>query len=230
MLRPLSLSSVVAALALAALACNKAPPAEPQAAVPPAQVVETPPAAVPAAATTTTEEPKAEGAACPHAGTSACVHGEPTADTSIPAAAGPALTIPGTTYGAGVTVAEATPISKVSAESDTFVGKRVRIEGLVTDVCAAKGCWIRVASDKEFETLQIKVDDGVIVFPVSVKGQYVVAEGIVRKIPLTLEQTQKVAAREAEESGNTAFDPKTITEAKTIVRLQGLGAVIREKK
>ena len=45
------------------------------------------------------------------------------------------------------------------------------IEGLVVEVCKARGCWMQLASDKEFQTMKIKVKDGVMVFPMSAKGK-----------------------------------------------------------
>lgn len=148
---------------------------------------------------------------------------------AVPAATGAALTLPGTVYGAGVTVTETTPISQLLATPDAFAGKRVRVEGLVADVCEMRGCWMNLASDKEFQTMKFKVTDGVIVIPTSARGKYAVAEGTVRKMPLTLEQTRKMMAHEAEEQ-RKAFDPATVTEAVTMVRLDGLGAVIRDAK
>ena len=153
--------------------------------------------------------------------------------TAAPGApAGPAASavkLAGTVYGAGVTVAETVAIADIQADPDKWVGKRVRVEGMVTDVCAKRGCWFNMAGERPGEQMRFKVKDGVMVFPMSARGQYAVAEGLVRKIPLDLEQTRRVMAHEAEEQGNE-FDPATVTEPITLVRLDGAGAVLRDKK
>jgi hypothetical protein len=136
---------------------------------------------------------------------------------------------PGTVYGEGVQGAPAVRVSELFARMDEFEGKQVRVEGPVTDVCAKRGCWFKMASDKDFQTLTFKVTDGVIVFPMSMKGKYAVAEGVVQKIPLDLERTRRYLAHQAEEQGET-FDPAQVTEPITLVRLQGIGAVVRDKK
>lgn len=90
--------------------------------------------------------------------------------------------VDGTVYGDGVTLTESTPISAILDDVDAFAGQRVRVEGLITAVCETRGCWIDLAGDREFEVLRIKVPDGVIVFPIEVRGKYAVAEGIVAKV------------------------------------------------
>ena len=115
--------------------------------------------------------------------------------------------------------------SAILAQPDAWVGKRVRVEAEVSDVCRMRGCWMELKdADKK---MRFKVVDGQITFPVSAIGKFAVAEGTVRKIPLDLEQTKKVMAHEAEEMGKP-FDPATVTAPMTLVRIDGSGAVIRD--
>ena len=82
--------------------------------------------------------------------------------------------------GAGVTLSEATPISKIVASPKDYAGKTVRIDGVATAVCQAMGCWLAVSeSDKPgAPTIRLKVDDdGPIKFPMSAKGKKVSAQG-----------------------------------------------------
>jgi len=132
----------------------------------------------------------------------------------------------GTVYGDGVKATGTLKISEVIARADELEGQTVRVEGLVTGVCAKRGCWFQMASDKEFESITFKVVDGEMVFPMSMKGKYAVAEGVVQKLPLSLEQTRAFLQHKAEEAGET-FDPATVSEPMTIVRLKGTGAVVR---
>jgi cytochrome c-type biogenesis protein CcmE len=137
------------------------------------------------------------------------------------------LATEGTVYGKGVTASEVVAISDLLAKPDTYVGKTVRVEGLITDVCPKRGCWMDLASDKEFQTVRIKVDDGEIVFPLDAKGKQAVAEGVFTKIEITKDQALEHAKHLAEEKGEK-FDPAQAKDLPTaIYQIQGTGAVIR---
>jgi hypothetical protein len=85
-----------------------------------------------------------------------------------------------TKIGAGVTLADATPIASIVKAPQDYVGKVVRVDGVATAVCEAMGCWMAVAdSDKAgAPTVRLKVDDdGAIKFPMSAKGRLVSAQG-----------------------------------------------------
>jgi hypothetical protein len=85
-----------------------------------------------------------------------------------------------TKLGAGVTLAEATPIAAIVKAPQDYLGKTVRVDGVATAVCQAMGCWMAVAeSDKaDAPTVRLKVDDdGPIKFPMSAKGKRVSAQG-----------------------------------------------------
>jgi len=129
-------------------------------------------------------------------------------------------------YGAGITVKETTKISTIFESPDEYVGKRVRIEGRVVDVCAKRGCWMEVASDKDFQTVIIKVQDGEIVFPMSAKGKSTIAEGIVYKIELNPEEALGYLQHKAEEQGKK-FDPKKAENGLTVYQIEGKGAEIK---
>jgi hypothetical protein len=87
-------------------------------------------------------------------------------------------------FGAGVSLNEATPIERIIARPSDFEGKTVRVEGTISAVCTHMGCWMALAPDqaKDGSTLMIKVDDGVIVFPVSAKGKRAAAQGVVQRV------------------------------------------------
>jgi hypothetical protein len=89
-----------------------------------------------------------------------------------------------TKVGAGVSLPEATPIKAVVAKPADFVGKTVRVDGVATAVCAHMGCWMAVAAtdDPDGPTVRLKVDDGVIVFPVTAKGKQVSAQGVFEEV------------------------------------------------
>ncbi|MHC4408989.1 MAG: DUF4920 domain-containing protein [Planctomycetota bacterium] len=136
----------------------------------------------------------------------------------------------GTVYGEGVTATLVVAPADLVARIDEFEGKRVRVEGLVTDVCAKRGCWFKLAGGEESaQTVTIKVTDGVIVFPMSMRGKHAVADGVAHRVELSLEQTRKFMAHKAEEKGEE-FDPASVTEPLTYVRIDGVGAVVRDAR
>lgn len=127
-------------------------------------------------------------------------------------------------YGAGVQVAEATPVAKILADPDAYVGKKVRVEGKVTDVCPMAGCWMEI--DEAGQMIKVKVDDGVIVFPKTAKGQPAVAEGVVEAIPMTREQYVDWLTHLSHETGKP-FDPETIGDGPfRVLQIKGTGARI----
>lgn len=138
-------------------------------------------------------------------------------------------TLDGKVYGKKLSQTESVLISKILDNPKQYEGKLVRVEGLVTGVCAHRGCWINLAGDKPGKKLRFKVRDGVITFPMTEKGNYAVAEGVVRVNKLSLKQTRNFLAHLAKEKGEK-FDESKITEPRTIVSLDGRGAVIRARK
>ena len=133
----------------------------------------------------------------------------------------------GTTYGEPITLTSVTPISAILDDPAAYIGQRVLVQGMVVAVCEEKGCWMDIASDREFEKVQIKVDDGVIVFPLSARGKQALVEGVVEELQLTEEQAIAEGKRKAEEHGET-FDPASVQGPQTIFRIRGSGAVIAD--
>ena len=153
--------------------------------------------------------------------------GEQPAAETAPAAAFDVSSFTGTTYGEALTLTEVTPVSAILADPPSYIGRPVLVQGMVVAVCEQKGCWMDIASDKESEKVQIKVDDGVIVFPLSAKGKHALVEGVVEQLDLTYEQALAEAKRRAEEHGE-AFDSTSVTGPQTIFRIRGKGAVVAD--
>jgi hypothetical protein len=121
--------------------------------------------------------------------------------------------------GAGVTLNEATPISKIVASPKDYAGKTVRIDGVATAVCQAMGCWLAVAESdkKDAPTIRLKVDDdGPIKFPMSAKGKKVSAQG-----------TFAAIGGDAHGKEAASEHAKHDTKASTEYQIAATGAVIR---
>ena len=102
-------------------------------------------------------------------------------------------------YGDGVTIDKAVSVETLLAAPDDYLGKTVRVDGVITGVCKKRGCWMQVTDPDTGNGVRIKVDDGVIVFPYTAMGKKASAEGVFEAITLTPEQVDARAAREAAE-------------------------------
>jgi hypothetical protein len=129
-----------------------------------------------------------------------------------------------TKLGTGVNLKETTAIKMLVEQPAVYVGKTVRIDGVATAVCTHMGCWMAVAaegpdgpdSNEKGATVRLKVDDGVIVFPVTAKGRKVSAEGVFEAVGAAAE-SQEAAGEHAK------HDPK----ASQQYQLKATGAIIQ---
>lgn len=117
-----------------------------------------------------------------------------------------------TRYGAGVTLAESTPIATLVEHPADYAGKTVRVEGTVADVCEKAGCWLEVRAGEGEQTLRVKVKDGEIVFPTAARGRRATAEGTFEAKELDREAYVRWAKHLAEEQGRP-FDEAAIVGA-----------------
>lgn len=129
------------------------------------------------------------------------------------------------TFGKGITVQEITLISDILANPEQYVGNRVKVEGVIVEVCAKRGCWIYLAGDKPFEKIRVKVTDGEIVFPMEARGRVGTVEGVVERLEMNREEMIAKKRHHAEEKGEV-FDPTAIVQGGVIYRIRGLGAEI----
>lgn len=127
-------------------------------------------------------------------------------------------------FGKDLTIKETTSISSLLEKPEAFLNKAVKIEGSIVGVCARKGCWMTLAGDKEFQTLRIKVDDGVMVFPMTAKGKTAVVEGQLYKIVL---DTKQVAEIKSHKCADNKKDAAAAEEGKAIYQFKPTGVVIK---
>lgn len=129
-------------------------------------------------------------------------------------------------YGKPLTLKETTKVSDIYATPEKFKGTRVLVEGPVVDVCSDMGCWLAIGSDTASQTIRFKVEDGVIVFPMSAKGQNARVEGVIDVS--TLSEAEQIAeGKEMAKEMKMTFDPKTVKGPKVSVQIKGEGAEIK---
>jgi hypothetical protein len=128
--------------------------------------------------------------------------------------------------GKPLTVKEPMTLATLLAHPDNYVGKTVQVRGKVVEVCQMMGCWMDLTNN-DGQKVQIKVNDGEIVFPKESVGKTAIAEGQFTKIQLSKDEAVARAKEEAEERG-TKFNPASVKGPVTIYQIQGTGAVISD--
>jgi len=131
----------------------------------------------------------------------------------------------GTVYGERPTMTDTTLVSAILSAPESHLGQRVLVTGTVVQVCEARGCWLQLGSDRPEETLKVKVEDGVIIFPMTARGKRAVVEGVVERVVMTADEARAEARRHAAES-RQPFDSTAVFEASTTYQLRGIGALI----
>jgi hypothetical protein len=132
-----------------------------------------------------------------------------------------------TQLGKPISVQSPTAIKELLQHPESYLGKDVRIEGEITEVCQMMGCWMNVKDASSSESIQVKVNDGEIVFPKDSPGKRVVAEGKFEKLELSKDQYIAMLKHQAEETGRH-IETSNITQGQTIYRLKGAGALIKD--
>lgn len=120
-------------------------------------------------------------------------------------------------FGAGVTLKEATPIAKLLESPAGYVGKTVRVEGIISAVCEEMGCWMELKDEASGKSIQLKVDDGVIVFPVAAKGKKGTGEGVFEEITAADPHAMEAAKKD---------DPQHKAMQAMKYRIKATGAVV----
>lgn len=124
-------------------------------------------------------------------------------------------------FGKGVSLTEATPIKALYEAPEKFIGKTIRIDGVVTAVCEDMGCWMALGeTEKSEHTVRLKVDDGAgIVFPISAKGKNASAEGVFEKIADADKEARSAADEHAAHAKVADFGKK--------YQIKATGAIVR---
>jgi hypothetical protein len=135
--------------------------------------------------------------------------------------------VPGTVYGERPTLTDTTRVSAILDSPQVWLGKRVLVAGTAVEVCEERGCWLQLSSDREHQTIKVKVEDGVIIFPMSARGHRAVVEGVVEMVALAADAARAQARKHAGEMG-LPFDSTAVYEATTTYQLRGTGAFIED--
>tara|TARA_B100000963_G_C22308192_1_gene528831 strand:- start:106 stop:609 length:504 start_codon:yes stop_codon:yes gene_type:complete len=81
-------------------------------------------------------------------------------------------------------------VDELLLSASESLGKKLLVNGIITEVCPMRGCWLQVKDHNSDASIRIKVTDGEIVFPLSAKGKNVIAEGTFTKLELSKKQAK----------------------------------------
>ncbi len=141
----------------------------------------------------------------------------------------PALCAPAPkAFGKPLTLKEETRISAILENPEAYKGRRVKVRGVITQVCPERGCYLNLKGDKRFQNIMFKVEDGVIVFPANTLGLEAVAEGVVSVQTFSEAEQRDMCVVEAR-ALNPKFDPDRIKGPMKVVRIDGIGAEIQRR-
>ena len=142
------------------------------------------------------------------------------AGLAVPAAAN-------TTYGEPLSDLAPVRIGELTGDPERFVDQRIKVVGLVDDICPMKGCWVDIIEKQSRETIRLKVQDDVIVFPAEARGQEIVAEGTLRRHEMSPRQAVRWLRHLAEERGEQYEEPDD-PQPLTFYQIEGSGAVVQD--
>lgn len=128
-------------------------------------------------------------------------------------------------FGKGADKSKIVPISKLLASAAEYKDKEVTVSGTIVSVCKNRGCWMKFASDKKYQTLRIKVKHGQMNFPVTLLGKKGLATGTLKGIQLTQDKAREWLGHMAKESGEP-FNAEDIKGPQTIYQLVPTGVTV----
>lgn len=120
-------------------------------------------------------------------------------------------------YGAEFAVAEVTPASALLDDPASFVGKSVRVEGRVAEVCQKAGCWMVIAEGDK--SMRVLMKDHAFAVDKQGSGRDCQVEGVVTTRELDPEWVEHLAS-ESEKPGEM---PEKKAEGNLVYELTATG-------
>jgi hypothetical protein len=131
----------------------------------------------------------------------------------------------GKTFGEKITAKGSMPYDALLSKMGTADKlDNVKVSGTVQTVCQAKGCWMKIASEKGAPSMHVQFKDYAFFMPKDLAGRKVVMLGKVVKEVVSVENLRHFAADE----GKSKEDIAKITQAKENITFEASGVLILE--
>jgi len=116
---------------------------------------------------------------------------------------------PGDWYGEKVQTANAIDIADIPAKLKDKEAFNTKVKAKVLDVCANKGCWLKLAVN-DSTTAFVKMKDYAFFLPTAVKGKTIVLDGEVKMITTSVDELRHYAkdAKKPQAAINAITQPK----------------------
>ncbi|MDZ7291211.1 MAG: DUF4920 domain-containing protein [candidate division KSB1 bacterium] len=124
-----------------------------------------------------------------------------------------------TTYGKKMTTTKTVPVTEALKDVPND-GKTVAVEGVISDVCTNKGCWLIMTDGKQ--QLRVQFEGYSFFVPWEAKGKKIKAQGVV-KIKTVDEKTAK---HWAEEQSNPEVKPEDVKGEQKVYIMTASGVAI----
>lgn len=110
---------------------------------------------------------------------------------------------------------------------DKYLNKVIKVEGIATDVCPKRGCWMKVSGKDRKGSLMVKVNDGEMVFPMNARGKNIVLQGKLTKSVMPRHDVIELEKARAEKAGQK-FDPSSIKGDRVMYMFKPTGVLIQD--
>ncbi|WP_345225944.1 DUF4920 domain-containing protein [Hymenobacter koreensis] len=128
----------------------------------------------------------------------------------------------GQTYGAAVTEEGAQPLSVLPTVLGKQDSAQVKLVGTITDVCQARGCWMKMTT-AEGKEMRVKFKDYAFFVPKDIKGKTAVIDGWVHREEVAVEDLQHYAT----DAGKSEKEIAAITKPEEQVNFEANGVLIK---
>lgn len=145
----------------------------------------------------------------------------------VAASCKPTVQVQGQEFGEVVPMKSMMTYDEMLAQVDKKGGlENVQVEGKVSDVCQAKGCWMTIVSEQEgAKVMTVKFKDYGFFMPKDIAGKTVVMQG-----NAYVEETSVDELRHyAEDAGKSQDEIMSITEPKVELKFLATGVILKEK-
>jgi len=126
-----------------------------------------------------------------------------------------------TTYGKKMTATKTVAVNEALKEVPKD-GKTVAVEGVISEVCQTKGCWLIMTDGKQ--QLRVQFEGYSFFVPWNAKGKKIKAEGVVKMKTID----EKTAKHWAEEQSNPEVKPENIKGPQNMYIMTASGVTIEK--
>ena len=126
----------------------------------------------------------------------------------------------GVTYGAAINTGGAIPVDKLKAKMGDAETLETKVSGKVVEVCAKKGCFMKLETAGG-EPMMVKFKDYGFFVPADLVGKKVTVEGVAKQEVMSVEKQKHYA----EDMKKPAEEIAKITEPKKQVTFEAAGVV-----